>query len=55
MEPFPVAELKRRYGNSRSYMERFEQAARTLAGTGCLLADDLPELLASHRESCGDW
>ena len=55
MEPFPVPELKRRYGNSRSYMGRFEQAARTLAGTGCLLADDLPELLASHRESCGDW
>ncbi len=55
MEPFEMAELKRRYGNSEAYMERFERCARTLSAAGWLLEEDLPELLATREAGCGRW
>lgn len=55
MRPFGIEELKRRYGSSDNFLERFERAARAACSAGWLLEDDLPEMLAAKRESCGRW
>lgn len=55
MEPFGTEELIRRYGNSAEYLRRFEGSARALSAAGWLLPEDLPELMATARESCDGW
>ena len=54
LEPFTPAELTRRYGDRSGYLARFEHAARVAVEDGWLLADDLPDLLATARETAAD-
>jgi hypothetical protein len=53
--PFPAAELTRRYRDREEYLARVEAAAQTSVKESWLLAEDLPELLASAREAAGAW
>jgi hypothetical protein len=54
--PFPAAELTRRHGDRDEYLARVEAAAQTSVKEGWLLAEDLPEYLASARQAAaGAW
>lgn len=55
MEPFPTAELERRYGGYDKYLSQLEDAARSLAAAGWLLEADLPEFLAGVRAHGVSW
>jgi hypothetical protein len=46
----PRRSLQERYADAGDYARRLEECCRDLSARGYLLADDIPELVARHRE-----